>query len=72
MGSDAVYRGGELRPHTWHPLPDTSTPHPFTTTVLKSVGRRDTSSIILGMADNSHFTCLKSQRMLHRFTTIFR
>ncbi|KAI0125606.1 beta-lactamase-like protein [Xylariales sp. AK1849] len=32
MGGDAVHHGGELRPHTWHPLPDSVTPHPFTVT----------------------------------------
>ncbi|KAH7034754.1 beta-lactamase-like protein [Microdochium trichocladiopsis] len=29
MGGDAVHHGGELRPHTWHPLPAEITPHPF-------------------------------------------
>jgi glyoxylase-like metal-dependent hydrolase (beta-lactamase superfamily II) len=29
MGGDAVHHGGELRPHPWHPLPASITPHPF-------------------------------------------
>ncbi|KAI0007455.1 beta-lactamase-like protein [Xylariaceae sp. FL0662B] len=29
MGGDAIHHGGELRPHEWHPLPDSISPHPF-------------------------------------------
>ncbi|KAI0385737.1 beta-lactamase-like protein [Hypomontagnella monticulosa] len=29
MGGDAVHHDGELRPHHWHPLPDSISPHPF-------------------------------------------
>jgi glyoxylase-like metal-dependent hydrolase (beta-lactamase superfamily II) len=30
MGGDAIHHAGELRPHTWHPLPASISPHPFT------------------------------------------
>ncbi|OTA55481.1 Metallo-hydrolase/oxidoreductase [Hypoxylon sp. EC38] len=29
MGGDAIHHGGELRPHHWHPLPNSISPHPF-------------------------------------------
>ncbi|KAI1820204.1 beta-lactamase-like protein [Xylaria intraflava] len=29
MGGDAVHHGGELRPHPWHPLPESILPNPF-------------------------------------------
>lgn len=29
MGGDAVHHGGELRPHPWHPLPESIEPSPF-------------------------------------------
>ena len=29
LGGDAVHHGGELRPHRWHPLPDSISPNPF-------------------------------------------
>ncbi|KAI0516786.1 beta-lactamase-like protein [Xylaria bambusicola] len=29
LGGDAVHHGGELRPHHWHPLPDSISPNPF-------------------------------------------
>lgn len=32
MGGDAVHHGGELRPHSYLPLPSSITPHPFTAT----------------------------------------
>ncbi|KAK5637084.1 hypothetical protein RRF57_012796 [Xylaria bambusicola] len=32
MGGDAVHHGGELRPHHWHPLPDSILPNPFNVT----------------------------------------
>ncbi|KAI1175057.1 beta-lactamase-like protein [Nemania sp. FL0916] len=34
MGGDSVHHGGELRPHPWHPLPDSISPNPFTTLSL--------------------------------------
>ncbi|KAI6082335.1 beta-lactamase-like protein [Hypoxylon rubiginosum] len=29
MGGDIVHHDGELRPHRWHPLPESISPHPF-------------------------------------------
>ncbi|KAI1390331.1 beta-lactamase-like protein [Hypoxylon trugodes] len=29
MGGDIIHHSGELRPHHWHPLPDSISPHPF-------------------------------------------
>ncbi|KAL7628554.1 hypothetical protein AAE478_000069 [Parahypoxylon ruwenzoriense] len=29
MGGDIIHHDGELRPHHWHPLPDSISPHPF-------------------------------------------
>ncbi|KAI0535689.1 beta-lactamase-like protein [Xylaria digitata] len=29
MSGDAVHHGGELRPHPWHPLPESILPNPF-------------------------------------------
>jgi glyoxylase-like metal-dependent hydrolase (beta-lactamase superfamily II) len=29
MGGDAIHHGGELRPHQWHPLPESISPNPF-------------------------------------------
>ncbi|KAI1400479.1 beta-lactamase-like protein [Hypoxylon fuscum] len=30
MGGDIIHHDGQLRPHHWHPLPDSVSPHPFT------------------------------------------
>ncbi|KAI2618409.1 beta-lactamase-like protein [Hypoxylon sp. NC1633] len=32
MGGDVIHHDGELRPHHWHPLPNTIAPHPFNPT----------------------------------------